>query len=62
MWLCKSPYSKGLKTAEEALTSKEGEQWKKAMDEEIENLKQMGTWTLQDLPDDWKLLDVNGYL
>ena len=32
------------KTVEEALTSEEGEQWKKAMDEEMEDLRAMGTW------------------
>ena len=41
-----------LKTVEEAITSEEEEQWKKAMDKEMENLRTMGTWVLQDLPDD----------
>ena len=46
----------GLKMVEEVITSEEGEQWKKAMDEEMENLRTMGTWVLQDLPDDWKTI------
>lgn len=46
----------GPKTVDEVIMSEEGEQWKKAMEEEMENLKQMGTWTLQDLPDDQKAI------
>ena len=45
-----------LKTVEEAITSEEEEQWKKAMDKEMENLRTMGTWVLQGLPDDWKTI------
>ena len=40
------------KTVKEALDSEEGEHWKKAMEEEVENLKEMKTWTLKNLPED----------
>ena len=38
------------------ITSEEGEKWKKAMEEEMENLKKMGTWTLKELLDDQKAI------
>ena len=46
----------GPKTVEEVLTSEEGEQWKKAMDKEMENLSAMGTWVLQNLLNDRKTI------
>lgn len=46
----------GPKTVEEAITLEKGEKWKKAMDKEIENLKQMGTWVLEDLLGDQKTI------
>jgi hypothetical protein len=39
------------KTIEEALNGEEGDQWKKAIDEEMATLKKMGTWELADLPE-----------
>jgi len=36
---------------EEALNGEEGDQWKKAIDEEMATLKNMGTWELADLPE-----------
>ena len=44
------------KTVKEALDSEEGEHWKKAMEEEVENLKEIKTWTLKDLPEDRKAI------
>ena len=44
------------KSVKEAINSEEGEQWSKAMEEEMETLKKMGTWTLKDLPQDWKAI------
>ena len=44
------------KTVKEAVDSDEGEKWRKAMEEELETLKTMGTWTLQDLPKDRKAI------
>jgi len=38
-------------TIEEALNGEEGDQWKKAIDEEMATLKNMGTWELADLPE-----------
>src|SRR6218665_2303846 len=35
----------------EALSGKQAEQWRIAMDEEIESLKQNGTWILTELPE-----------
>ena len=35
---------------DEAISGKEGNQWKQAMDEEMENLKTMGTWVRTNLP------------
>jgi len=37
---------------EEALAGDEGEKWKAAMDEEINTLGKMGTWKLEDAPQD----------
>ena len=39
------------KTVDEALTGSEAEEWRKAMEIEIETLKKMGTWRLEDLPE-----------
>jgi hypothetical protein len=39
------------KTIEEALNGEEGDQWQKAIDEEMATLKKMGTWELADLPE-----------
>lgn len=39
---------------EEALAGDEGEKWKAAMDEEINTLGKMGTWKLEDAPQDRK--------
>ncbi|KAJ2913904.1 hypothetical protein MD484_g6523, partial [Candolleomyces efflorescens] len=39
-------------TYEEAMASDEAPQWKKAMDNEMENVLKMGTWELGNLPDD----------
>ena len=36
-------------TVKEAMNSEEEEKWKTAMEEEIETLKKMETWTLEDL-------------
>jgi len=38
-------------TIEEALHGEEGDQWKKAIDEEMATLNKMGTWELADLPE-----------
>ena len=38
-------------TIEDALNGEEGDQWKKAIDEELATLKKMGTWELADLPE-----------
>jgi Reverse transcriptase (RNA-dependent DNA polymerase) len=35
---------------DEAISGKEGDKWKQAMDEEMENLKTMGTWVRTNLP------------
>jgi hypothetical protein len=42
------------KKYEDAIRGDEGEKWKAAMDEEIEMLRKMGTWKLEDLPEDRK--------
>ena len=42
------------KTVEEALNSPEAEEWKKAMETEMGTIKRMGTWTLEELPEDRK--------
>ena len=39
---------------EEAIEGDEGKKWKAAMDEEIETLGKMGTWKLEDSPNDRK--------
>ena len=39
-------------TVKEAMDPEEGEKWKTVMEEEIETLKKMETWTLEDLPTD----------
>ena len=44
------------KTVKEAVDLDEGEKWRKAMEKELETLKTMGTWTLQDLPKDQKAI------
>jgi transposase InsO family protein len=38
-------------TIEDALNGEEADQWKKAIDEELDTLKKMGTWELADLPE-----------
>jgi len=38
-------------TIEDALNGEEGDQWKKAIDEELGTLKKMGTWELAELPE-----------
>ena len=38
-------------TIKEALNGEEGDQWKKAIDEELATLEKMGTWELTDLPE-----------
>ena len=38
-------------TIEDALNREEGDQWTKAIDEELGTLKEMGTWELADLPE-----------
>ena len=43
-------------TVKEAVDLDEGKQWRKAMEKEMESLKKMGTWTLKDLPKDWKVI------
>ena len=43
-------------TVKEAIESEEGEHWRKAMEEEMEILKEMETWILDDLPKDWKAI------
>src|SRR5271155_1672503 len=35
---------------DEAISGEEGDKWKKAMDEEMENLRIMGTWVMKELP------------
>jgi transposase InsO family protein len=40
------------KNFEDAIEGSEGEEWKKAMDEEIGSLEKMGTWRLEELPAD----------
>lgn len=42
------------RTAKEALSGPDGDQWKKAMDDEMESLRANNTWELVDLPDDRK--------
>ena len=42
----------------EVINSDEGEHWRKAMEEEMETLKKMGTWTLKDLPKDCNAIGV----
>ena len=44
------------KLVKEAINSEEGEHWRKAMEEEMETLKNMGTWVLKDLPKDQKAI------
>ena len=39
------------KTVDEALTGPEAEEWRKAMEIEMETLKKMETWKLDDLPE-----------
>jgi hypothetical protein len=41
---------------DEAILGNEGHQWKKAMDEEMETLRVMGTWVKGDLPEDRKVV------
>ena len=43
-------------TVKEAIDSEEGEHWRKAMEEEMDTLRKMGTWTLKDLPEDQKVI------
>ena len=43
-------------TVKEAIDSEEGENWRKAMEEEMDTLRKMGTWTLKDLPEDQKVI------
>jgi hypothetical protein len=38
-------------TIEDALNGEEADQWKRAIDEELDTLKKMGTWELADLPE-----------
>ena len=38
-------------TIEDAFNGEEGDQWKKAIDEELGTLKKMRTWELADLPE-----------
>ena len=38
-------------TVKDALNGEEADQWKKAIDEELNTLKKMGTWELADLPE-----------
>ena len=40
----------------EAIESEEGDKWKKAMDDKIETLNKMGTWTMEELPEDRKAI------
>jgi hypothetical protein len=42
------------KNYEDAIRGDEGEKWKVAMDEEIEMLRKMGIWRLEDIPADRK--------
>ena len=44
------------KSLKEAIDLEEGEHWRKAMEEEMETLKNMETWVLKDLPKDWKAI------
>ena len=44
------------KNYEEAIAGDEGKQWKAAMDEEIGTLGKMGTWELEELPLDRKVI------
>lgn len=44
------------KNYEEAISGEEGEQWKVAMDEEIGTLDKMGTWKLEEVPQDRKAI------
>ena len=41
---------------DEAISGIEGHQWKKAMDEEMENLRIMGTWVKENLPEERKVV------
>ena len=45
-------------TYEEAMASDHAEQWKQAMDEEMESLRTNQTWVLQELPSDAKAIPV----
>jgi hypothetical protein len=45
-----------LKNYEEAITGDEEEQWKAVMDEEIGTLGKMGTWKMEELPPDRKVI------
>ena len=40
----------------EAIKSEEGDKWKKAMDDKIETLNKMATWTMEELPEDRKAI------
>ena len=49
-------------TIEDALNGEEGDQWKKAIDEELGTLKKMVLGSLQNYQREGNPLDVNGYL
>ena len=59
-------------TEEEALTSEDAEEWRKAMDSEIKNLTDLGTWIVvdrEDMPPNqrtvnskWTFVNLNGEL
>ena len=46
---------------DEAISGEEGSKWKQAMDEEMENVKVMGTWIRKELPKERTVLDADGY-
>jgi hypothetical protein len=43
-------YSVSISLLTEALSGEEGEHWKEAIQAELDQLKEMGTWRLEDLP------------
>ena len=53
--------SKGTKedlaqSYDKAIKGPEANQWKEALDAEINQLNKMGTWKKEDLPEDWKAI------